>query len=67
MNDYRNKTLAALQYIQRDASEAAKFAQDLGNYQAECKYLDQVNDASTEIYRRREAGLCMVPAARLAA
>ena len=52
MNDYRNKTNAELQFIIKDAAEAAE-AMRGWNDQAECKYLDQVNDASTELYRRR--------------
>ena len=52
MNDYRNKTNAKLQFIIKDAAEAAE-AMRGWNDRAECKYLDQVNDASTELYRRR--------------
>jgi hypothetical protein len=54
MNNYSSKTIAELRYIQKDAYEAAKCAQDMGNTVAECKYLDQVNDASTELYKRRK-------------
>jgi len=54
VNDYSKKTIAELEYIQRDASEAAKCAQALGDSKAEYKYLDQVNDASTELYKRRK-------------
>lgn len=52
MNDYRNKTNAELQFIIKDAAEAAE-AMRGWNDQAECKYLDQMNDAVTELYRRR--------------
>ena len=52
MNNYRNKTNAELQFIIKDAAEAAE-AMRGWNDPAECKYLDQVNDASTELYRRR--------------
>ena len=52
MNDYRNKTDAQLQFIIKDAAEAAE-AMRGWNDPAECKYLDQVNDASTELHRRR--------------
>ncbi|MGZ8887991.1 MAG: hypothetical protein ACXW1D_00365 [Halobacteriota archaeon] len=55
MNNYKNKSFAELQYIMKDASEAAKCAQELGNAAAESKYLDQVNDAATELYKRRKA------------
>jgi hypothetical protein len=47
------KTIAELEYIMRDAHEAAVCAHDLGNYEAECKYLDQINDAATELHYRR--------------
>ena len=55
MNNYENKTIAELQYIMKDASEAAKCAQELGDAKNECRYLDQVNDAATELYKRRNA------------
>ena len=51
MNDYRNKSEAELQYIIRDASEAALCMKGMDD-KAECKYLDQANDACTELYRR---------------
>ena len=54
--NYRTKTVAELLYIVKDAGEAAK-AMRGHDYQAECKYLDQVNDASTELHRRRQAQL----------
>jgi len=54
MNDYSKKTIAELEYIQRDAYEAAKCAQELGDTKGEAKYLDQLNDASTELYKRRK-------------
>lgn len=54
MNDYSQKTIAELLYIQKDAYEAAQCAKDLGNSVAEVYYLDQVNDASTELFKRRK-------------
>ncbi len=48
----KNKTLDQLNYIISDASEAAEAMKSLGNYAAEAKYRDQVNDAVTEKYRR---------------
>ncbi len=51
MNDYRTKTDAELRFIAQDAYEAAQ-AMRGWNPQAEAKYLDQVNDACTEMYRR---------------
>jgi hypothetical protein len=53
MNDYRTKTDAELQYIAKDAAEAAKCMQGFDT-KAEAKYLDQVNDACTEMHRRRQ-------------
>lgn len=54
MNRYANKTIAELQYIQKDAYEAAKCAQAMGDTAGEAKYLDQVNDAATELYKRQK-------------
>lgn len=54
MNPYRTKTDDELQYILKDASEAAKCMKDF-DPKAEAKYLDQVNDACTELHRRRQA------------
>lgn len=48
----KTKTITELHYIIKDASEAAKCAQAIGNTAQECKYLDEVNDASTELYKR---------------
>lgn len=55
MNRYANKSFAELQYIMKDASEAAKCAQALGDAKNECRYLDEVNDASTEMYKRQNS------------
>lgn len=54
---YASKTEAELIYIIKDAAEAAGAMRAMGNLSAECKYLDQMNDASTELYRRRLAVL----------
>jgi hypothetical protein len=54
---YADKTFAELDFIIQDAGQAAKAMREIGNEQAECKYLDQVNDACTELYRRRN-GSC---------
>jgi hypothetical protein len=51
-NDYSGKSVAELQYIVKDAGEAAKAMQG-HNPVAEAKYLDQVNDAITELHKRR--------------
>jgi hypothetical protein len=55
LTEYSRKTDAELRYIQKDAHEAAVCAHDLGNYEAACKYMDQINDASTILYRRQQA------------
>lgn len=51
-NDYRNKSDAELKFIMKDAHEAAQCMKGMDD-KAEAKYLDQVNDAATELYRRR--------------
>jgi ribosomal protein L22 len=53
-NNYRNKTDAELRFILKDAHEAAQAMKGMDD-KAEAKYLDQVNDASTELYRRRNS------------
>jgi len=45
---------AALRYVIKDAGEAALAVRHY-DYAAECKYLDQVNDASTVLAHRRRA------------
>lgn len=49
---YRLKTDAQLRYIAQDAYEAAQAMRGMDD-KAEAKYLDQVNDASTVLYERR--------------
>ena len=49
---YRRKSDFELLYIIKDASEAARAMRGFDPV-AECKYLDQVNDASTILYARR--------------
>jgi hypothetical protein len=51
-NRYKTKTEAELKFIIKDAGEAAKYMRDI-NPAAEAKYLDQVNDACSELYRRK--------------
>ena len=65
---YHTKTNDELNFIAKDASAAAKNMQGMGNAQAEGKYLDQVNDASTVLgYRQRGgADLSKGPAADIA-
>lgn len=50
----RNKTDAEMAYIMKDAAEAAQAMRGM-NPEAEAKYLDQMNDAASEIYRRSKA------------
>ena len=50
-NDYSRKTTEQLAYIMQDAGRAA-FAMRGVSDAAERKYLDQLNDATTEQYRR---------------
>jgi hypothetical protein len=52
LQNYRAKTDAELLYIIKDAGEAAQAMRGVSDV-AECKYLDQVNDASTVMRERR--------------
>lgn len=58
---YHEKSDAELRFIAKDASEAAKNMQGMGNAQAEGKYLDQVNDASTVLGYRDRGGARVTP------
>lgn len=51
---YHAKSEAELLYIIKDAGEAAA-AMRGHNYKAECKYLDQMNDAASILYARKNA------------
>lgn len=53
---YHKKTNAELEYIVKDAGEAAKAMQG-HNPAAEAKYLDQVNDATTVLAYRKQHGM----------
>jgi len=57
---YHEKSIPELQFIRKDASAAAK-AMRGHNPQAEAKYLDQVNDASTILHHRAAFGLQQQP------
>lgn len=59
---YATKTEVELRYIIRDAAEAAANMHGFDDV-AECKYLDQVNDATT-VLARRAAVVANSPAAR---
>lgn len=54
---YSQKPDDELKFIIKDATEAAEAMRSIGNYQAECKYLDQVNDCATTLYNRRQMDL----------
>lgn len=49
---YHNYTNDMLKFVIKDAGEAAKCAKELGNADAESKYLDHINNASTILYYR---------------
>lgn len=67
MSRYKTKTDAELRYIVRDAGEAARAMRDV-DQAAEAKYLDQVNDACSELYRRQQlARLARAPVPGLVA
>ena len=51
---YRAKSDEELLFIVSDAHEAAVAMHSLGDAAAECKYLDQINDASTVLHERRQ-------------
>lgn len=52
---YHNKTKAELEYIVKDAGEAARNMKG-HDPKAEAKYSDQMNDASTILYARKKSG-----------
>lgn len=56
---YHNKTDAELRFIQKDAYEAAQAMRGHDD-QAEAKYLDQLNDASTVLAYRLRHGAAAV-------
>ena len=62
---YHAKTDAELNYIVRDASEAAKAMQG-HSPKSEAKYLDQVNDASTVLYHRKTQAMSKIKATKQA-
>lgn len=55
-NDYSSKSFDELVFIAKDAKEAADAIRGHDKV-AECKYLDQVNDACTEMHKRGTAAL----------
>ena len=59
---YHMKSDAELRYIQRDAHEAGRNAQSMGDERGVNKYADQVNDASSVLGYRARGGLSDHPA-----
>lgn len=55
-----------LRYIQKDAHEAGRNAQGMGDQRGINKYADQVNDASTVLAYRRAGGKSDAPSDALA-
>lgn len=55
------KTNDELRFIQRDAHEAGKNAQEMGDERGINKYADQVNDASTVLGYRARGGKSDAP------
>lgn len=55
LDTYINKTSDELRFIIDDAKKAAQAMRSLQSYASECKYLDQISDATTILYRRRNA------------
>ena len=51
-NDYSKKSWDEIHFIIRDAHEAAVNMRGFDSV-AENKYLDQINDAETELYKRK--------------
>lgn len=57
LNAYGLKSDAELHGLMADAHEAAVNMRAIGDSVAECKYLDQINDACTVLERRRRQAL----------
>jgi hypothetical protein len=63
---YHAKTSDELRYIQKDAHEAGRNAQEMGDERGINKYADQVNDAATVLAYRDRGGKSDHPADQLA-
>lgn len=63
---YHSRTDMELRYIQKDAHEAGRNAQGMGDQRGVNKYADQVNDASTVLAYRARGGKSDAPADVLA-
>jgi hypothetical protein len=58
---YHQRTSMELRYIQKDAHEAGRNAQEMGDQRGVNKYADQVNDASTVLAYRARGGASEAP------
>lgn len=63
---YHSRTDMELRYIQKDAHEAGRNAQEMGDQKGVNKYADQVNDASTVLGYRARGGHSDAPSDVLA-
>lgn len=62
---FHSKSDVELRYIQKDAHEAGRNAQEMGDQRGINKYADQVNDASTVLGYRRAGGTSDAPSDQL--
>jgi hypothetical protein len=62
---YHSKTNAELRYIAKDAAEAGRNAQGMGDQRGVSKYADQVADAATVMGYRARGGKSDAPADQL--
>jgi hypothetical protein len=58
---YHQRTDMELRYIMKDAHEAGRNAQEMGDQKGINKYADQVNDAATVLGYRRQGGKSEAP------
>jgi len=54
MDSMKSKSICELEYIAKDCYRAARCAQDLGNAEAEGRYLDEMHYAHMELAKRRK-------------
>ena len=53
MEEMKSKSIDSLYYIINDCKEAAAAAKDLGNYEAEGRYSDEMHYACMELKKRQ--------------
>lgn len=53
MEEMKGKSIDSLYYIIKDCREAAAAAKDLGNYEAEGRYSDEMHYACMELKKRQ--------------